>query len=95
MRQLALFTLPRLESEEKEDEEVQSVAGRKGRGDGSRRTDNEDMKLEFDSNPSQVGSWEENGDAGEGGELGRLARETKVQVKEEGEPEKTGENDRV
>ena len=55
MQQLALFTLPRLEAEENEGEDVQSVAGLKGRGDESSDEEAEEAmsQLDFNSNPSE------------------------------------------
>jgi len=62
MRQLALFTLPRLEKEDSSEGDSVSNVGGVGSKESRNEEDKEMSALEFDSNPSQGSVCEEGGD---------------------------------
>ncbi|KAF8457010.1 hypothetical protein BGX38DRAFT_1139725 [Terfezia claveryi] len=70
MQQLALFTLPRLEIDDNEGNDIQSEAGLIGRESSDEGDEEEMSDLEFDSNPSEDRgeNEEESGGNGEGAE---------------------------
>jgi len=92
MQQLALFSLPRLEIGEDEEEDLASEAGLRGR-ESSDEEDEEMSELEFNSNPSESGPGEDEEEARVGD--GVQVKAEVGGVEEKPDPEESKEELRV